>query len=396
MVRLLWHRFRPDGYRAVLDSAARGQKLGAAEGKIGVLTARAAATGEKLAASGLPGKALANGAGFAGRSTATIGTEVLQNVTPDVWKSVTHALHQDIKGADWDTVLARERAALGDTALLSMGLVVAFGTGRRALDFIGEGELRTLLTDRRGLLEQGLSPVDVEGVVETAQYSPAEAADLAKQAADTTPVEERRERVRISWEEMMHEQQQVQTQLAQQRQMQRTEQDGPGEASGEDPSKGDGNEARADFSSAGDLLDPDQVAGQSPSSEGGKHRDPNQPESRISPIDREGRFEILDWDGYFESLPKPQGPLTVIEEGYEQSRAAANRENKGIRRKQNLRGKYVDIHEIQPVKFGGSPVDPNNKIILDRDLHRKKVTPWWNGIMREFQRKKEEKRGTEE
>ncbi|WP_367871860.1 hypothetical protein [Luteolibacter sp. Populi] len=182
-------------------------KLGTAEGKIGVLTARAAATGEKLAASGLPGKALANGAGFAGRSTATIGTEVLQNVTPDVWKSVTHALHQDIKGADWDTVLARERAALGDTALLSMGLVVAFGTGRRALDFIGEGELRTLLTDRRGLLEQGLSPVDVERVVETAQYSPAEAADLVKQAADTTPVEERREQILILQEQMEQEQQ---------------------------------------------------------------------------------------------------------------------------------------------------------------------------------------------
>ncbi|WP_367871855.1 DNA/RNA non-specific endonuclease [Luteolibacter sp. Populi] len=204
-------------------------KLGAAEGKIGVLTARAAATGEKLAASGLPGKALVAGAGFAGRSTATIGTELLQNVTPDVWKSVTHALHQDIRGADWDTVVARERAALGDTALLSMGLVVVFGTGRRALDFIGEGELRTLLTDRRGLLEQGLSPVDVERVVETAQYSPAEAADLVKQAADTTPVEERRERVRISWEEMMHEQQQVQTQLTQQRQMQAMEQGSQGQ-----------------------------------------------------------------------------------------------------------------------------------------------------------------------
>ncbi|WP_367871846.1 hypothetical protein [Luteolibacter sp. Populi] len=199
-------------------------KLGAAEGKLGVLTARAAAAGGKLAATGLPGRAAVNALKFTGRATGAVGTEVLQNVAPEAWQAVTHALHQEIRGPEWDTVVERERAALGDTALVSMGFLVIFGGGRLALESMGEGKLRGLLTDRRALALQGLSPADVEIVVQTAQHSPAAAADLAKQAADTTPVEERRERVRISWEEMMHEQQQVQTQLTQQRQMQQMQQ----------------------------------------------------------------------------------------------------------------------------------------------------------------------------
>jgi hypothetical protein len=47
-----------------------------------------------------------------------------------------------------------------------------------------------------------------------------------------------------------------------------------------------------------------------------------------------------------------------------------------------LRGKNVDVHEIQPVKFGGSPTDPSNKIIIDSDFHNKYVTPWWNAFQK--------------
>ena len=49
---------------------------------------------------------------------------------------------------------------------------------------------------------------------------------------------------------------------------------------------------------------------------------------------------------------------------------------------QGLNGQPVDIHEVQPVKFGGSPTDPANKVILDRTLHRQQVTPWWNQFQR--------------
>lgn len=65
---------------------------------------------------------------------------------------------------------------------------------------------------------------------------------------------------------------------------------------------------------------------------------------------------------------------------YDAARAAANRANAGIRSEQGLVGKPVDVHEIQPVKFGGSPTDSTNKVILPRDIHRQQVTPWRNQL----------------
>lgn len=44
-----------------------------------------------------------------------------------------------------------------------------------------------------------------------------------------------------------------------------------------------------------------------------------------------------------------------------------------------LVGQAVDAHEINPGKFGGSRTDAANKVSLPRDVHRKQVTPWWNG-----------------
>lgn len=40
----------------------------------------------------------------------------------------------------------------------------------------------------------------------------------------------------------------------------------------------------------------------------------------------------------------------------------------------------MEIHEIHPVKFGGSPTDLSNKIAIPIDVHRKLVTPWWNKL----------------
>ncbi|WP_367871841.1 hypothetical protein [Luteolibacter sp. Populi] len=186
------------------------------EGRLAALTGRAAAVGQSTLRGGI-------------RGSAATGTELLQNVAPEGWKSLAAALQEDIKGADWDTVIAREEAALGDTALVSFGFVAVFGVGRRAVNYIDEGSLRMLLTDPHAVGLTGLSPVDVKRVIETAQHDSAAAADLAKQAADTTPVAERRERLLIVQEQMMQEQQQVQTQLTQQRQMQQTDQEDPGQ-----------------------------------------------------------------------------------------------------------------------------------------------------------------------
>ncbi|WP_238527394.1 RHS repeat-associated core domain-containing protein [Methylomonas methanica] len=98
-----------------------------------------------------------------------------------------------------------------------------------------------------------------------------------------------------------------------------------------------------------------------------------------------GEFSISDWSGYPSSVPKPQGPFKLLEgTEYDAARKAANQANNQIRVDNNLRGQPVDVHEIKPVKFDGSPTDPANKVILDRDLHRQQVTPWWNQLLKDL------------
>jgi filamentous hemagglutinin len=96
-----------------------------------------------------------------------------------------------------------------------------------------------------------------------------------------------------------------------------------------------------------------------------------------------GSFSISDWSGYPAGVPRPQGPFRLVEGAeYDTARALAKKANAAIRRDQGLAGQAVDVHEIQPVKFGGSPTDPANKIIISRDLHMQKVTPWWNKLQK--------------
>ena len=89
----------------------------------------------------------------------------------------------------------------------------------------------------------------------------------------------------------------------------------------------------------------------------------------------EGSFSIFDWSGYPVGVPKPEGPFRLLEGAeYETARDTANVANSAIRRQEGLVGQQVDIHEIKPVKFGGSPTDLANKVILPRDLHRRRYT----------------------
>ena len=98
-----------------------------------------------------------------------------------------------------------------------------------------------------------------------------------------------------------------------------------------------------------------------------------------------GSFSVSDWSGYPASVPRPQGPLRVLEGmEYKAARRAADSANDAIRLEQGLRGQPFDVHEVLPVKFGGSPTDPTNKIILSRDVHRQQVTPWWNALQRDL------------
>jgi RHS repeat-associated protein len=99
----------------------------------------------------------------------------------------------------------------------------------------------------------------------------------------------------------------------------------------------------------------------------------------------EGGFSIVDWAGYPRGIPRPGGPFRLVEGAeYDAARDAANLANNALRRQQGLVGQPVDIHEVQPIKFGGSPVDPANKIVVPRDLHRQEITPWWNQLLRDI------------
>jgi len=101
-------------------------------------------------------------------------------------------------------------------------------------------------------------------------------------------------------------------------------------------------------------------------------------------VAEEGSFSISDWSGYPANLPKPAGPFRLLEgEEYATARAAANAANREMHAADaSLDG--MQIHEIQPVKFGGSPTDPANKIPLSPADHAP-ATSWWNQLMRDLE-----------
>ncbi|TLX24959.1 RHS repeat-associated core domain-containing protein [Chryseobacterium indologenes] len=95
-----------------------------------------------------------------------------------------------------------------------------------------------------------------------------------------------------------------------------------------------------------------------------------------------GAFSVADWTSYPNAIPKPTGPFRILEGAeYEAARKAANKANQAMRRADPETYKGLEIHEIHPVKYGGSATDPMNKIAIPRDYHRKVVTPWWNDNM---------------
>jgi len=60
---------------------------------------------------------------------------------------------------------------------------------------------------------------------------------------------------------------------------------------------------------------------------------------------------------------------------------AANEANAALRRSDPSKYAGKQIHEIQPIKFGGSPTDPSNKIALDPTVHRQ-FNSWWYRFMK--------------
>jgi hypothetical protein len=103
---------------------------------------------------------------------------------------------------------------------------------------------------------------------------------------------------------------------------------------------------------------------------------PDIPTMPLPPPAPADSFRVLDWKDYPAYLPTPTAPLMLLEGGeYSRARAAADRTNDAIHKAfPELRG--YEIHEIQPVQFGGDPRDPNNKMLIDPKLHDV-VSAWW-------------------
>lgn len=102
----------------------------------------------------------------------------------------------------------------------------------------------------------------------------------------------------------------------------------------------------------------------------------------------DGSFSITSWHGYPENGPKPDGPFRLLEgEEYKQARKAANSANRKIHR-ENPEFKGKQIHEVHPVKYGGSPTDLANKIPLSPTEHYQ-YNNYWNRLMRELKKLKE-------
>ncbi len=101
-------------------------------------------------------------------------------------------------------------------------------------------------------------------------------------------------------------------------------------------------------------------------------------------VNDDGTFEITDWSEYPDGLPHPEGPFTVLEgDAYKKARDDANKINKKLHRMYNyLKG--LHIHEVQPVKFGGSPTDIDNKVALYPQEHFQ-FNKFWSMVLRELE-----------
>ncbi|MFA7062389.1 MAG: RHS repeat-associated core domain-containing protein [Pedobacter sp.] len=95
-----------------------------------------------------------------------------------------------------------------------------------------------------------------------------------------------------------------------------------------------------------------------------------------------GEFSISNWEGYPEGAARPVGPVRIIAgDEYVAARNAANNANANLRSSDPSLYQGVQIHEIQPIKFGGSPTNLDNKLLLTPSDHSN-FTVWWNQFLR--------------
>lgn len=98
----------------------------------------------------------------------------------------------------------------------------------------------------------------------------------------------------------------------------------------------------------------------------------------VASIAPHGSFSVISWEGYptMVNVPRPTGPFRILR-GAEYRRALAQKKaaNQALHRRHPELSGY-DFHEIHPVKFGGDPVGPSNKVPLLPHEHLP-YTRWW-------------------
>src|SRR5690606_37016888 len=100
--------------------------------------------------------------------------------------------------------------------------------------------------------------------------------------------------------------------------------------------------------------------------------------TRAHPLRRAVRIETSRW------CWPPGAKFRLRGAEYDAARNAANKANAALRRSDPAKYAGKQIHEIHPVKFGGSPTDPANKVALPPQEHAR-YTAFWNRLMRDLQ-----------
>ena len=92
-------------------------------------------------------------------------------------------------------------------------------------------------------------------------------------------------------------------------------------------------------------------------------------------------FRRADMVGYPENAPQPKGYYRLLDgDEYSNARRLANTTNSRLHR-MNPELAGLQIHEVHPVKFGGSPDLLTNKLFLTPERHSE-FTVFWNNFMR--------------
>lgn len=149
------------------------------------------------------------------------------------------------------------------------------------------------------------------------------------------------------------------------------------------PNLGPASNTSAGTTSGGTVVETSQApatatAGGSSGQSGGG----TPPTSNGSACEPNGQFSINDWTGYPQGVPRPSGPFNLVRgAAYQAARKAANKANAALRGSSGFRGlgSMVQVHEIQPVKFGGSPTDIANKIVVSDQQHTA-LNNFWNNM----------------